>query len=69
MSSARSADTSAAMDTDAPQLQQKQRPQQQALEQPPSQSLRQPSYPNSTPFGNDSLQVRSRPVAWVVLFT
>ncbi len=56
-SSARSADTSAAMDTDAPQQQHKQRPQQQqAVEQPPSQLLGQPGFP--TPFGNNSLQVR-----------
>ena len=50
MSSARSADTSVAMETDRPQQQ-----KQQQTEHAPSQSLRQPS--SRTPFGDDALQV------------
>ena len=60
MSSARSADTSFAMDTDAPRQQEQQRLQQQqqaVVEQSTSQSLRQPSF--ATPFGDGALQVRS----------
>ena len=66
-SSARSADTSAAMDTDAPQTHHhKQRTQQQqAVEQPPPQALGQPGFP--TPFGNGSLQVRSIWMSWVAI--
>jgi hypothetical protein len=51
VSSARSVDTSAAMDTDTPAH----HPQQQQQKQQPEQPLRQPSY--ATPFANDSLQV------------
>ncbi len=60
MSSVRSAETFAAMDTDVPPQQHKPKQgpqQQQTVEQPPSQSLGQPGFP--TPFGNNSLQVRS----------